>query len=181
MSKKVKDFVDAQTVPMPVPDVALDPVVYDVFGWRHPLARRVQTQVVTESKVQSEFAAEADANYIIDKHIRAGDHGRHFELDHFQDVSDLPDFQTAQNTIIAAQDAWMGLDAKIRRAFGDNIERFLKALKDPAQHDHLVSLNVFKPKSGLNTPPAVEPAKAPQGVQGGNSEAVGGSKTPQAQ
>lgn len=115
-----------------------------LYSFRHPHAKRRQTDVDGKSLTQSEFAKELDINYLVEKHVRSGQPFPVATQDQFADVSDVMTFQQAQDAIVRARNAWMGIPAKTRRFFGDNINQFLEALKDPSQADDLVRLGVLK-------------------------------------
>lgn len=153
----------------------------ELYSFLHPARRRVRTSVQSESLVQSEFAKEANINYLVEKHVRSGIPFPEGDMSQFSDVSTLPDFQASADTVIKAQESWMSLDAKIRRHFGDKIDLFLDALHDPARHDELVRLKVFKPKPvrqatpSEDVPAAKTSKKASQGPKGGITEGEGGA------
>lgn len=132
------------------------------YSFRHPLARRVKTQLTEGSVVQQEFAEECDINRLVEKHVRSGVGFPQSSLEQFADVSDVPDYQQAQEAVLKAQNAWYSLDASIRRYFNDKPENFLRALHDKNQHDELVRLKVFK-----------KPEAAPPQGTGGSPEGGG--------
>lgn len=146
----------------------------EIYAFRHPLARRVQTNLGDEpSKTQSEFAKDLDINRIVERHVKAG---MPFPVaeSQFADVSEVVDFQTAQNTLIRANEAWMSLDAKVRREFNDKPENFLKALHDPSMKDELVRLKVLKKEKPAEAPP-VGGTQGANGAAGGTPASQGGS------
>lgn len=124
----------------------------------------------SESITQNEFADECDINYLVEKHVKGGIPFPTSNI--YKDVSDVPTFQDAQNTILKAKESWMNLPAKVRRHFNDNIESFLGALSDPNQKDDLIHLKVFQAPEAPNLT-AEEPAaprkrsgEAPPKVEG---------------
>lgn len=148
----------------------------ELYSFLHPHRRRVQTVMTPDSITQSEFAKEADINYLVEKHVRAGIPFPTQTLADFRDVSGAVDFQEAQNIIIKARETWYSLDPKIRRHFGDQPENFLSALEDPERHDELIRLNVIK-----RPEPAQNPAgsASPQGNQGVPKPKAKGGAEPQ--
>lgn len=151
-----------------------------MYSFRHPAARRVQTKIDEGSITQSEFARECDINYLIQKHTKLGIPFPTGEMSQFADVSELPDFQAAQDTVLKAHQAWMNIDAKVRRHFGDKVENFLSALHDPERIDELVKLKILKkpaekaPGGVLEGGGATQPKASPQDAQKGASQGSGG-------
>jgi len=144
-----------------------------LYGFLHPNARRVQTELSTETVTQSEFAKELDINQLVERHIKTNTPFPQQDMDQFADVSDLGTFQASQDAIIRANESWMQLDPKIRRHFNDKVENFLGALSDPSQKDELIRLNVYKK-------PQEKAAEIPesQGSGGPLPKAKGGAKAP---
>lgn len=147
-----------------------------LYSFRHPRAKRVQTPCEGKSLTQGEFAKELDVNYLIEKHVRTGQPFPTATPDMFADVSDAATFQQAQDAIVRARNAWMSVPAKTRRYFGDNINTFLEALRDPEQVEDLVRLGVMEkvqnaPKNAAggsqDANPKAGEAPAPKGQEGG--------------
>lgn len=129
-----------------------------LYSFRHPNRRRVQTDCSGPSLTQQEFAVEADINRIVDKHVKSG---LPFPTGgQFADVSNVPDFNQAMDTVVKAQEAWMQLPAKVRRHFGDKAENFLSALHDKERHPELERLGIIKK-------PVEAPASSANGGTGG--------------
>lgn len=148
----------------------------ELYSFLHPHRRRVQTPMPEGSIVQSEFAKEADINYLVEKHVRAGIPFPTQTLQDFRDVSGAVDFQAAQDIIIKARETWYALDPKIRRHFGDLPQNFLSALEDPERHEELIRLKVIKRPEEPQKPAGSVAPKGTQGVP--EPKAKGGSETP---
>lgn len=70
----------------------------------------------------------------------------------FVDLPSEVDFQQSLHLINQANEAFAQLPSRIRDSFGNDAQRFLAAIYDPAQRDHLISLGV------INAPPPPRPA-----------------------
>lgn len=120
---------------------------------------------VPPSMTKQEFVRECDINNIIKAFSRTG------MLNHvsaraaegaYQDLPDNIDFQESLAVIEHAEAAFMTLPAKVRDRFGNEPERFLAFMADPANKDEIYEL-------GLAVRPAQEapqePVSAPQGAE----------------
>ena len=69
----------------------------------------------------------------------------------FGDFSDMPDYQTAQNVIIAAKDAFYSLSSKIRERFQNDPAayfEFVRNLKEGSEdYDEAISLGIVNKRS----------------------------------
>lgn len=85
----------------------------------------------------------------------------------YQDLPDAVDFQQAMNTLMAAQEAFAGLPARVRAHFNNDPETFLAAFQDKAQEAKLREFGLLKelpvqPDNMPKAPPgAAEGATAP--------------------
>lgn len=81
----------------------------------------------------------------------------------FGDFSDVKDFQSAQNAVIEAENAFMSIPARVREKFGNDPGRFIAWLQDPSnveEAEELGFLRVIKDET-VQTPGApVEPVSA---------------------
>lgn len=109
--------------------------------------------------VQSE-AASCDIRNIMARYERTGmvDHINSFE-GRYEDYRDFPEsYQDALNTVMAGQESFSELPARIRDAFANDPYLFFQAVHDPAQQDRLIQLGVFTKRE--EPPKGVDDAKA---------------------
>lgn len=62
------------------------------------------------------------------------------------DCSDIPDFITAQNTVIKATEMFNNLSADIRKEFDNDPAELLKFVSDDKNYDKAVKLGLVEPK-----------------------------------
>lgn len=86
----------------------------------------------------------------------------------FGDFSSVPDFQTAQNTIIKGREAFESLPSRIRKAFDNDPAVFLGFCNDPDSFNEAVEMGVYSTnfavelRKYLNIPaPVVDPDPVP--------------------
>lgn len=105
---------------------------------------------VHPSLTQQHFKDESDINMIIARYNRTG-----FLVDPsiprsgsamFGDFSEIKDFQTAQNAICIATEAFGELDSKIRRRFNNNPGELIAFLDNPDNYEEGVKLGLFSPR-----------------------------------
>jgi hypothetical protein len=98
-----------------------------------------------ESLTQQEFAQDCDVNRIVGKWSQTGvlTHAN-ASVGDYLDLSDVPTYQDAVNASMSAQNAFMALDAAVRREYDNDPVKFLAAVHDPGQRDRLTELGVFK-------------------------------------
>lgn len=83
----------------------------------------------------------------------------------YADLSGLPDFQTALNTVVAGEAAFASLPSKLRARFENDPAQFLDFMSNPDNQDEAIKLGL-----AVDTrPPAPpqEPPKTPPGTTGG--------------
>lgn len=126
----------------------------------------------TDSRVVTKQAhkAECDINNIVRQYQRTGI-VQHIRADAragaFLQLPELVDYQEAMNTMIAAQDAFARLPAKVRLRFNNDPEQFVAAFGEPAMDAELRSLGLIVEPSTGSPAPAREQAGEPGG---GSSE-----------
>lgn len=117
------------------------------------------------SMTKQEFKDQCDINKIVKEFTITG------QISHISAKAaqgaflDLPkdlDYQTSLNTIIAAEDAFMALPAKVRDRFGNDPTEFLTFVTDPKNADELVELGIReRPRPASSPAPIPEPAPGP--------------------
>lgn len=146
------------------------------YGWYQPhqavradgllLNRATGEYYKPVARTKQDFKAQCDINNIIKGFTMTG------QITHisakaaqgaFLDLPDGLDFQAALNTVIAGENAFMALPAKIRDRFHNDPAEFLEFVTDPANADELVSLGIRQAPPGAppGAPTAAAPAAAP--------------------
>lgn len=100
------------------------------------------------SLAKQSFAEECDFNAVLGKWERTG------VLEHinpvapqFVDVSNLPDYQAAMNTVISADAAFNALPATVRDRFANDPARLVAFLQSPDNEAEAVKLGLVVDKS----------------------------------
>lgn len=74
----------------------------------------------------------------------------------YADLTDLPDYQEALNTVIAADAAFMALPSQIRDRFQNDPANFVNFLSDPSNQDEAIRLGL-----AVDTRPPSPPPDSP--------------------
>lgn len=113
------------------------------------------------SLTEQSFAAECDINNIVKAYERTGliPHQRTSQPV-FADISDAPSFQEAQNIVVAANEAFAALPAKVRERFLNDPARLMEFMEDESNFDEAVKLGLVNPRSPAaeSSPEPVAPA-----------------------
>lgn len=94
---------------------------------------------------------ECDINLIVERAERGMYPEMREKIPQFGDFSETPDYQSALNYVIAAQERFSELPARVRERFGNNAGILLAFLADPANRDEAVQLGL------VNAPPVPAP------------------------
>lgn len=92
---------------------------------------------------------DCDINKIMARYKKLGVLPPETAVKQFIDVSNIGDYHSSMNAILAAQDAFMQLDARIREAFENDPALLIAALEDPSQKEKLVSLGLVSSTESL--------------------------------
>jgi phage internal scaffolding protein len=114
-------------------------------------------------KTDPSHAKDADINNIIATYVRTGVLPGNEGPQIFADVSDVPSYQDALQTVINAENAFMTLDAKTRKKFDNDPEEMLRFLSNPANREEATTLGMIS--KSAPTPSPASP-KAPVGRAG---------------
>lgn len=115
----------------------------------------VLADTVGPSMTRQEFAEECDINTLMDKYESLGQFPMPQSPPAYLDLTELPDFQSAQNAMIVATEAFMTLPAKVRKEFDNDPGRFVDFAEKPENLDQMRAWGL--------APPAAEPPSAPYG------------------
>lgn len=114
---------------------------------------RVATINNEPSMTQQQFAKECDVNEIMRKYETTG------QLTHiarnpgvYADFTNIEDYHSSLNKIIAAEDSFKSLSAEIRDRFQNDPAQLLGFLMDPKNHDEGVKLGLIEQKTNPQNP-----------------------------
>lgn len=93
-----------------------------------------------ESMTEQSHKDACDINVIMARYEKTGVAPGTFFSPNYGDFTGIDDFHSASNAVIAAQDAFMGLDAHLRKRFNNDPGEFLAFMDDPKNLDEIVSL-----------------------------------------
>lgn len=122
-----------------------------------------QVKVVTinesPSRTSQQFKEQCDVNHIMKKYRLTG------ELTHLKnqkgqyiDLTTLPDYQTALQTVIDANSAFESLPSHVRKAFQNDPKQLLQFVADPKNKEEAIKLGLIqevqtKPIDDINQNP----------------------------
>lgn len=117
-----------------------------------------------EDLVQQHMRDECDINVIMARYQKTG------ELTHiasqaalYGDFSDVPDYKTGIDRILAADELFMELPSSIRDRFGNDPAQFLEFATDASNEDELVEMGLAtRPPKNVEPPPAA--SQSPEGA-----------------
>lgn len=124
-----------------------------------------QEQGPEESMVQQNLSAETDINNIMAKYAKTGQfHHVTPMAAEYGDFSNVPDYKTAMEHIMASNELFMELPAKVRDRFGNDPANFIEFATDAENIEELRKLGLA-PAAPLPPEPqlvkVVEEPKAP--------------------
>lgn len=142
-------------------DVVLQPGKYDQD------AHSLRTGLLCEDEslaVQSE-KEDADINTIVKRFGLTGELPQGMRAPALEDFVDIFDFQSAQNAVVAAREAFMELPAEVRSRFENDPQKFLVFCTETNEEGALANLEEMR-KLGLAIPEKVpDPTPEPMMVR----------------
>lgn len=108
-----------------------------------------------ESLTQQQFKEDCDVNVIMERYMRTGVMPNTVAPMIEGDFSNLPSYQEALHTIMAAEEMFMEIPAKVRLRFENDPQKLMDYLNDPANDDEAVSLGL-KTRKEVPVEPQVE-------------------------
>lgn len=104
----------------------------------------------TPSMTMQSFQNECDINVIMRRWEKTGDltHVRHSQ-GRYDDFADIGDYQSALNTVLAAQEAFEALPSRIRTRFSNDPASFVSFMQDPTNSNEIIAM-------GLATRPVLD-------------------------
>lgn len=130
---------------------------YSLFR-EHP---KVYADIYGESRTRQEFAAECNVNTIMARYKKTGVFPMDQRKLQYVDFGDVPDLQSAMNTLIDAERAFMSLPAKVRRDFDNSPIEFVKFAEDRENLPKLREWGLAEPEKPLEAPMRVEVVNPP--------------------
>lgn len=134
-----------------VPPFVRSPYNYDVDAVSNETGLLCMDESLT---VQSDKNS-TDINRIVDTFIRTGEIAPNLNPPQYGDFTGIQDYQSALNAVRAAEDSFMQLDAEVRARFGNNPQRLLEFLDNPANLDEARELGLALPAAAAPEPMAV--------------------------
>lgn len=109
-------------------------------------SRLADIEFTQKSMTQQHFRDEADINTIMSRYERTGMLVDPMQMRQvkplFDDFSNIPDYQEAQNAIIEAEMLFDNLPSSIRKRFGNDPSQLLDFMSDPDNYDEAVKLGI---------------------------------------
>jgi len=102
---------------------------------------------------------ECDINVIIKKYLRTGELPQ-MKQAVYADLSEMPDLKAAMDIVVQADQAFMSLDANIRRRFDNDPVKLVQFASDDSNYDEAVKLGLVVPRP-LQADPQVAGEPAP--------------------
>lgn len=98
------------------------------------------------TRTQQHFKDETDINKIIQRAITTGDTTvfTTTQRGEYYDVSAFEDYQTALDTISDVKADFFSLNAKLRQQFGNDPERYVEFMSDPANVSKAIELGLLE-------------------------------------
>lgn len=147
---------------------------YDPHPRQHP-------ELDPKSLTHQSMAPECDINTIMRKYEKTGvlEHRNNFH-GQYGDFADVPaDYQESMNHVLAADEMFQTLPARIRRRFHNDPGAFIAYATDPSNQDELIAMGLAKrrseaevvekatpapkPKPSASKPPLSDPETPPEG------------------
>jgi len=105
---------------------------------------KIQTINTEPSMTSQQFKEQCDVNNIMKKYRLTG------ELSHlkktqgqYMDLTSLPDYQTALQTVIDANSAFESLPAHVRKSFQNDPKQLLQFVADPNNKEEAIKLGLI--------------------------------------
>lgn len=138
-----------------------NPITYD----RDKNSDLAKLVFVGPTRTQQSFRDECDINNILRKFNVTGQLPVGSVQPQYGDFSGITDYQSALNAVMAAQDSFLQLPAKVRAKFGNDPAVFVEFASDEANKDELKALGLLRQEtaqavvSSPSEPVSGEPAQ----------------------
>lgn len=99
------------------------------------------------SKTQQQYKDECDVNNIMKRYQQTGEiHHLNRSQGVYADLSEIKDYQSMLNTVLAAQETFEALPANVRARFENNPAKLIEFVQDTKNLDEGIKLGIFEPK-----------------------------------
>lgn len=141
----------------------MKPVIRTRFDESLTLSGHGLSCPLDEGKTSSEFAKDCDINSIMARYEKTGQLPQYSRgAAQYGDFSQIPDFATMRHRVIAAEEMFMALPAKVRAVFGNDPGAFIAAADSQEGIALLKSLGLGNPDNApLNVSNVLPGAAAP--------------------
>lgn len=92
---------------------------------------------------QQQFGEDSDINNIMEKYKKTGFLPVTGQSGIYADLTDIPDYKTALETVIHAEEAFMALPSEVRQRFGNDPQKLINFLSEPKNYDEGVKLGLI--------------------------------------
>lgn len=141
------------------------------MSFKKPYGKRTRTPLIIDSAsmTQQQFKRECDINHLLRKYQKTGmlEHVNKFQGD-YSDLCDVPDYHTAMNKIVSANNAFNMLPSSVRKRFSNDPAQFLQFVSDESNSDEMIELGLKK----ATPPPEPSPTDVPPVADAPNPEPV---------
>lgn len=94
------------------------------------------------SLTQQQFAEEADINTLVNRFGLTGELPQNVTMPSYADFSEIVDYHTAMNRVVAAREAFAAMPANVRARFGNDPGQFVEFFNDEANRDEAKRLGL---------------------------------------
>lgn len=110
-------------------------------------------EVINPGLTKQAFKKDCDINYIMQKYEKTGvvEHLSRYN-GQYGDFSDVQDYHSSLNQVIAADEMFMTLPAGVRKEFDNDPGKFLDFVGDPKNEDRMVELGLAHRRVPESTP-----------------------------
>lgn len=135
------------------------------FATRYAPNRLEPIHIKQASITRQEYTKECDINDIMAKYAAGIAPSLAARPPAYGDVSEIPDYQLALDTVLKAQDAFASLPSAVRDRFGNDPAALIDWLRDTGNRDEAIKLGLIdKPVEKPAEP--VEPVETKEGDKG---------------
>ena len=138
-----------------------NPITYD----RDKNSDSAKFVFTSPSRTQQSFRDECDINNILRKFNVTGQLPVGSVQPEYGDFSGITDYQSALNAVMAAQDSFLQLPAKVRARFDNDPALFVDFASDEANKDEMRAMGLIREEAAVaavsspSEPPVGEPAQ----------------------
>ena len=113
------------------------------------------------SMTKQEFARQCDINRIVSSYVRTGHYENEKGIGMFQDVSNIPDYQSSLQLVINAKRSFEDLDPNLRKRFNNSPQELLEFLQDERNNEEAIKLGLREKPKQKDPEPDPEPIPEP--------------------